>query len=55
MLTLLFTEIVVISTQTQKKKSFKMKSFADNLYCDDIIYIDSVEYRIIEIIPHYEN
>lgn len=55
MLTLLYTEIVVISTQTQEKKSFKMRSYADNLYCDDIICIDNVEYRIIEIIPHYAN
>lgn len=53
MLTLLYTEIVVISTQTREKKSFKMKSYADDLFCNDIICIDNEEYRIIDIKPHY--
>lgn len=55
MLALLFTEIVVISTLTKEKKSFKMKAHADNLYCNDFIYIDNEEYRIIDIKPHYSN
>lgn len=55
MLALLFTEIVVISTITKEKKSFKMKAHADNLYCNDFIYIDNEEYRIIDIKPHYAN